>query len=59
MSTISVKRKPAKQFEKYTVGTTFEEVCSQEIAVHDRRVLEIIKEMSQPKKTVRPPKTPK
>ena len=40
MSTISVKRKPAKQLEKYIVGTTFEEVCIQEIAVHDRRVLE-------------------
>jgi hypothetical protein len=63
MSTIAIKReakrKTVKQFESYTVGTTFEEVCAQEVAAHDRRVLEIIKEMSQSTKNTKPPRTPK
>ena len=54
-----IKRKATKQFESYTIGTTFEEVCAQEVAAHDRRVLEIIKEMNQPKKNTKSSRTPK
>jgi len=35
---------------------TFEEVCRREVAVHDQYVLEIAKEMSRPKTTVKHPK---
>ena len=54
-----IKQKAVKQFKSYIVGTTFEEVCAQEVAAHDRRVLEAIKEMYLPKKNTKPPRTPK
>ena len=53
MSTTITKRRPTKR------KLTIDEMIAQEVAAFDRRAQEIIKEMSQSKKTVRPPKTPK
>ncbi len=58
MSITSAKRKPTKQIDRCTVGNTFDEVCAQEIAAHDRYVMEIAKEMSRPKNVAKP-KAPK
>ncbi len=60
MSTTSVRRKPTTHTDRhYVVGKTFEEVCAQEVAAHDRRVDEIIKEMSRPQAGAKPAKKPK
>ena len=59
MSTVSVRRKPAKQISRSAVGRTFEEVCAQEIAAHDRYVLETAKAMCQPKTASKGLKAPK
>ena len=53
MSTTATRRQPTKR------KLTIDEMIAQEVAAFDRRALEIIKEMSQPKKSNKPSKTPK
>ena len=53
MSTIATKDRLTKR------KLTIDEMFAQEVAAHDRRVQEIIKEMSQPKKNTKTPKKPK
>lgn len=64
MSTVQKKRKPITPsddyFDGYIVGNTFEEICDQEMAAHDRYVMKQAMEMSRPKvERQQKPKLPK
>jgi len=53
MSATMTKNRPTKR------KLTIDEMFAQEVAAHDRRVQEIIKEMSLPKKNGTSPRKPK
>jgi len=53
MNGTATKSRPTKR------KLTIDEMVAQEVAAHDRRILEIAKEMSLPKKNSKPPRIPK
>jgi hypothetical protein len=53
MTTTVAKKKPTSR------KLTIDEMIALEVAAFDHRALEIVEEMSRPKKTAKPPKTPK